>query len=32
MYEAQKLLHALKMSYEQIHASPKSGSYLGNNM
>jgi hypothetical protein len=23
MYESQKLLHALKMSYEQIHACPK---------
>ena len=23
MYEAQKLLHALKMEYEQIHACPK---------
>jgi hypothetical protein len=31
MYEAQKLLRALKMTYEQIHACLKGCSYLGKN-
>jgi hypothetical protein len=31
MYEAQKLLCALKMTYGQIHACPKGHVYLGKN-
>jgi hypothetical protein len=32
MYEAHKILRALKMTYEQIHACSKSAPYLGKNM
>ena len=32
MYEAHKLLRALKMPYEQIHACPKGCIFLGKNM